>query len=628
MSLRSKIILILSIVVVAYATLDLAMLGVTVRRSFGALERQEAEEELGRALAFLEAQEQDLRTWCRSWAEMDSTLAQLAGSTPAAHGAGLGPEVLAENELDLLILCAPDGRVKWRSILDPASRQEISLAEFPREALGRVLSSLRASGGAGILQTSAGFLLVSQVDVLAPAGGQTVGLLVAGRFVDRDMLASITAQAGLDLELWRAGDRDLPERVRALSPQITGGDGPVFDAAAEDVLHVYGTIPTIDNTSPVIVRANVRRDIMEHGRSALNYALLSAPAAALVILLALLQLLERVVIRPLTRLTAHAVEVGRTDDTSTRIGSERSDEIGMLANEFDRMLEKLADSREQTIKTARMAGMSEIATGVLHNVGNVLNSVNVSANVAAKKAEKIPTRDLQMMTQVLKEQPDLGSFLTQDARGRHLLPFLTELSTAMKREQDELLHEFRTLRGGIEHIAELVRSQQTYAGTRGVFERTALAEQIDMAVKICSQAYGVPDDILVVREYEELPQVSVDRNKLIEILVNLIQNARQALLDSGRPDKRITLRLREVDGTLARIEVQDNGIGIPKENLTRIFKHGFTTKHNGHGFGLHVSANAATEMKSALYGRSDGPGKGATFCLDIPMQAAVKTQAA
>ena len=122
----------------------------------------------------------------------------------------------------------------------------------------------------------------------------------------------------------------------------------------------------------------------------------------------------------------------------------------------------------------------------------------------------------------------------------------------------------------------------------------------------------------------DLPAVTVDKHKLMEILVNLITNAAQALDEGGKPRKRLTLRVGRADERTARIEVEDDGVGIPRQNLTKIFHQGFTTKKNGHGFGLHVSANAATEMKAKLHARSDGPGRGATFAIDIPMEEATE----
>jgi signal transduction histidine kinase len=328
-----------------------------------------------------------------------------------------------------------------------------------------------------------------------------------------------------------------------------------------------------------------------------------------------------VVIEPLSQLTSKAVEIGRRDDTTIRVGMQRKDEIGQLAGEFDRMLEKLARSREQVIETARLAGMSEIATGVLHNVGNVLNSVNVAANLASTRAQELSTGDLEMLVKVLEQhQADLVSFVDRDPRGKHLVPFLAELTRALGTQKTSLQDELRSLNQGIEHIAELVRAQQTYAGQKGVFERTALEEQVEAALSISGQILGSSADVEVQRSYEPLPAVKVDRHKLMEILVNVLQNARQSLAERGGDGKRITLSISRPDPRTARIAVTDNGVGIAPENLTRIFHHGFTTKKSGHGFGLHASANAATEMGAKLQARSDGPGRGATFWIDIPME--------
>jgi signal transduction histidine kinase len=293
------------------------------------------------------------------------------------------------------------------------------------------------------------------------------------------------------------------------------------------------------------------------------------------------------------------------------------------------MLGKLARSREQVIETARLAGMSEIATGVLHNVGNVLNSVNVAANLATKRTEELSIGDLEVLVGVLQDhERDLAGFVGRDPRGKHLVPFMKELAAGLGAQRRAVQDELRALSQGIEHIAELVRAQQNHAGSKGVFEKAVLSEQLEAALSICKQGLAACGEIEVEREFGELPSVRVDKHKLMEILVNVIQNAGQALAERGGGGRRITLRVSRSDERTARIEVRDNGAGIPRENLTRIFQHGFTTKKNGHGFGLHVSANAATEMGAKLHAASDGPGRGASFFLDIPIEAEAALQAA
>jgi signal transduction histidine kinase len=112
--------------------------------------------------------------------------------------------------------------------------------------------------------------------------------------------------------------------------------------------------------------------------------------------------------------------------------------------------------------------------------------------------------------------------------------------------------------------------------------------------------------------------IQTEKHRVLQILVNLIRNAKYALDDSKRTDKLLTIKLGRNGGDHIKIDVVDNGVGIPEENLTRIFGHGFTTRSNGHGFGLHSSALAIKELGGSLTAHSDGVGKGATFTLLLP----------
>jgi signal transduction histidine kinase len=434
------------------------------------------------------------------------------------------------------------------------------------------------------------------------------------------MRAEVRERTHVHADVWSALD-PLPEGPEALRDEITAGTEPKIVPVSDERIDVYTIVNDVRDQPTLILRSSFDRAILAGTNRILDFALLSTVATALIILLVLLRLLDRIVLRPLSRLTRHAAEIGRTEDMSRRVAMERHDELGKLSDEFDGLMGKLQHSREQVIETARVAGMSEIATGILHNVGNVLNSVNVSTNLAVAKAERLAVRDLQAMTDLLIEhRDDLGRFVSEDPRGRQFLPFLGELTREMSAQRESIVNELRSLGHGVDHVIELVRNQQSYAGMSAVFEPTDLAAAINAALAICEQAYTLRGDIEIVREYEELPRVAVDKHKLMEILVNLIQNAGQIMRDAETPQKRLTCRLRRDGENTVRIEVEDNGPGIAVANLARIFAHGFTTRPGGHGFGLHVSANAATEMKASLHARSDGPGTGATFVLQLPLK--------
>ena len=301
--------------------------------------------------------------------------------------------------------------------------------------------------------------------------------------------------------------------------------------------------------------------------------------------------------------------------------------------ERKRAEEELARLNKQLRETARQAGMAEIASNVLHNVGNVLNSVNISAQLAMGKLKDCKVDDLAKAVDLLKtHEADLAEFMATDPKGRRTLEFLEMLAEHLASERDAIIEELRSVARNIEHIKEIVSLQQSHARAYGAAERLVVAEVVEGAIKI-NQASMERHGIRVAREYAEVPPVVVEEHKLMQVLVNLVSNARYALIHSGRSDKLITVRissagLRRAEGTLApqagddgvRIEVADNGVGIAEENLERIFTRGFTTRKDGHGFGLHDAAIAATEMGGKLTFHSDGPGKGAVFELEVPLQ--------
>ncbi len=264
--------------------------------------------------------------------------------------------------------------------------------------------------------------------------------------------------------------------------------------------------------------------------------------------------------------------------------------------------------------------MAEVATSVLHNVGNVLNSVNTSIGVAREKVAQFKAQDLARVAALVNDHADnLPAFFAEHPQGVRLPKFLRQLADHFAAGQQAALSELAALSGNLEHINEIVAMQQSYAGAGGVVEMLSLAEVIEDALRMNAASFE-RDATQIVREVDPaLPPIPVDRNKLLLILVNLVRNAKHACDDGGAAEKRIVVGARlDGEGTV-KIFVNDNGVGIPPENLTRIFEHGFTTRKKGHGFGLHSSALAASEMGGSLHVHSAGSGHGATFTIELPI---------
>jgi PAS domain S-box-containing protein len=298
--------------------------------------------------------------------------------------------------------------------------------------------------------------------------------------------------------------------------------------------------------------------------------------------------------------------------------------IGTFGTSSDISDQKNAETRveeahKRLLELSRQAGMAEVATNVLHNVGNVLNSVNISAALVVDNAKKSKVPYLGKVAALLNEHAaDLGAFMSHDPKGQQLPGYLSQLAEQLAREQQNAITELELLRRNIEHIKDIVAMQQNYAKISGVTETVNVTHLVEDALRMNAGAL-TRHEVELVREYADVPPVTVDKHRVLQILVNLIRNAKYACDDSGRKDKQLKLQVSRTE-TGVLIAVIDNGIGIPQENLPRIFNHGFTTRKGGHGFGLHSGALAARELGGSLTAHSNGPGQGAIFTLTLPRQ--------
>jgi signal transduction histidine kinase len=365
--------------------------------------------------------------------------------------------------------------------------------------------------------------------------------------------------------------------------------------------------------------------------------------------------LQRLISDPLLHLADTARAIAERKDYGVRARRHAPDEIGYLTTAFNQMLdqiqaqeaeiqashaEELAAQVEelrrqieerkraeherevlhrQLQEISRQAGMAEVATGVLHNVGNVLNSVNVSASVVADRIRHSRAVGVGRLARLLGEhQEDLALFLVHDPRGQAVPEYLQQLAQHLQQDQEAVQQELDLLTKNIEHIKEIVSVQQNYARVSGIRQVLPLTQLMEDALQM-TQASFDRHGIRVVREFDTVPPVAVDKHKVLQILLNLLRNAKQALLTSSQAHRCIHLRIQKPGDDSVIVQVEDNGVGIAPENLTRIFSHGFTTKRDGHGFGLHLGALTAREMGGQLKAESDGVGQGARFALELPL---------
>lgn len=376
--------------------------------------------------------------------------------------------------------------------------------------------------------------------------------------------------------------------------------------------------------------------------------------------------LQKVISGPILSLTEVARAVSEKKDYSIRAENQNCDEIGLLICSFNEMLEQiqqreaalteaknkletrvnertaeltrsneelkkeinehkrtqtdLEEAQERLIETAHKAGMAEVAADVLHNVGNVLNSINVTTTLITKQVVNSEVSNLGKLAELINNHMgDIGKYITEDPKGKHVPVYLTEVSKCLIKEQADITDKLRILAKNVEHIKEIVSTQQSYAKISAIEVQTDIVQLIDDAIYINSAGLERHKTKLI-RQLDTLPEIQTNKQKILQILVNLINNAKYAVSGNGKEEKEITIKLYQHSEDSFRIEVSDNGVGISRENLTKIFNHGFTTKTNGHGFGLHSGALAAKEMGGSLIVHSDGLGQGATFIVELPFK--------
>jgi signal transduction histidine kinase len=290
-----------------------------------------------------------------------------------------------------------------------------------------------------------------------------------------------------------------------------------------------------------------------------------------------------------------------------------------------RQEERRASLQEQLREASRQAGMAEVATGVLHSIGNALNSLGVSASMLNTGLRDLQVGSVPRVAKLLDEHSaSLAEFLEKDPRGKRLPLYVHQLGEHLTSQHAQLTNEARSVASHVEHIASIVAAQQSYARPGGLTEEVDITELVDSAIAL---KFGIDSNVAVRREYQRLPDVTLDRHKLLQILANLFSNAREAM--HGRPAGKgvLTVSVHRFTPGWVAIEVEDTGAGISSEALARLFTFGFTTKKDGHGFGLHSSAILAKELGGDLTAHSEGAGRGARFTLRIPLAVSEQPEA-
>lgn len=327
-------------------------------------------------------------------------------------------------------------------------------------------------------------------------------------------------------------------------------------------------------------------------------------------------LLSRWISTPVIALRNFTYAINYTNlDVKTPILS--NDEIGELAISINSMLANLSHSQSQLIEASRLAGVAEIATSVIHNVGNVLNSINTSTVIISQMVNKSKIDKLSELYSIfVTHKEDLNEFIHNE-QGQRVLPYFQKLVQTIKQEQRDINKEINYLQDNLNQIKMLIKLRLSERNSRGIIEKVNIESVIEAALILQAAAIH-QNHIMIIRNYSQVLTLFTVRSKLQQIIINLVKNAIEALIESSKPEKMLTITVETLKKNELRIIVTDNGIGILKKMQDKIFSFGFTTKQEGHGYGLHSCALLAVELNGSLTVKSKGLNQGASFLLDIP----------
>mgnify|MGYP002624335237 CR=1 FL=1 len=275
---------------------------------------------------------------------------------------------------------------------------------------------------------------------------------------------------------------------------------------------------------------------------------------------------------------------------------------------------------QERLESSRRLGMAEVATAVLHNIGNLLNGLNVSTGLLAQRIQELPIKDVPKISQLFQANKDhIGNFLTDNPKGKQVIPFLEQLGNHLSAQYEHCLQDLEAVLSQLEDVKDLVMGQEDLTRADRQLEPVSLKDLLEKAITV-SQSQINKHRITIEREYETIPKMVLDKYLCLRILVNLIHHAKESMIQSGEAPHRLSLRLHfnQDQNPTVQIQIQDTGRGIAPEFLTKIFSQELSETFQDHEVGLHESALAAKNMGGCLTASSEGTGKGAIYTLTIP----------
>ncbi|MGH8249213.1 MAG: CHASE4 domain-containing protein [Steroidobacteraceae bacterium] len=623
MKIRAKVVALLALVFVALTLVEWGVGQALLLPRFQAIEIDAARTAMKRIDYGVRQALKEIQVSATDWGNWKDTYEFIRDHDPQFEQDNLSESAMKQLRLTTLAFVDLSGAIVLSKSMDAASGAFVPFDLFRQGTLPADFvwqENLQSGRPAhGLIATDRGVLLAAVAPILDGFGnGPSRGMVLMGRLLTDAEIAAIGARAQTDVALVaRRGADGVDPSLLRLDGEIVANENL---AIGDDAINVFRVFNDLHGRPVMTLRVDVERTISAGAQATVAYVLAFTVGAAVVALLILLITLDRAVLAPLAQVTRHAVAIGAGDDLTTRLSLARSDEIGVLATEFDRMVEKVAESRRQHIDDSFQAGMGEISRGVLHNIGNAMTPLGVRLARLRERLRDAPTADVERALAERSQEP-AGS-----ARQSDLDDFLRLTSGELAAGITGLAGDVEVITRQVAIVQAALAEQSRSSRAPTVIEAAELPSIIEQSLEVVPDSCREQLSIELDPSVRAVGTVHVARTVLRMVLQNLVINASEAIRAAGRERGRLRFsacRIGEGDRHKLQIDCVDTGVGIATENLERVFEKGYSTKReNGNlGIGLHWCATAVMALGGRIWATSDGHDRGAAFHLVIPVPA-------
>jgi two-component system, NtrC family, sensor kinase len=621
-SLNSKVMRLLGVVIAILLLANGLIFAFVVWPTFDELERREGEQNAQRVAEALMKEKDELGRSTRDFSAWDVTYEYVVKPDEDYDHQTFTVDVMRDLGLQLSAIYDAKGHRVQGATFDLDSGNPIAIQPFMTDlpADHPLLAKDRMNGVTGILLTEHGPMLLASFPILTSTReGPIRGTFFMGRMLNQGLIDAMAEQTHVKFEVFRTDAGALGVSEQEALHEITNGTAYAFDPSDRQMLNIYQISETMLDGAPLLIKATTPRSISAIGISTLLMAAVSTFLTTILVMGVIWLVLTRLIVAPLNRLTKHVVEVGKTGDLGKRVALERSDEIGVLAKEFDAAAEQLGQARQRLVEESYRSGMAEIAAGVIHNVRNALSPVVVTVSHLSEVAVMPPATHLDAAFKDLKAEA------TAPERRSMLVEYVEAAMKAMLERGQRFAEDLRIVAEQNRHIEQILQDHSALSMDKRRFEAVKLSQAITEAARLLPANGSAIVEVRVAPNVESMPAVHGHPIMIAQILGNLMVNAAEAIQETGRVSGRI-----EIDGALemesgrecVHLSVKDNGNGIDPEVLKNLFGRGFSTKKaKTGGIGLHWSANSVATMGGRMFAESKGTGRGATFHLVLPVSA-------